>query len=120
MQIVGLDNLIRVWLIVSRISALCFQRLRLIGLRVIHRRNECSSLRAMYYTSMLMDISGDSKSSDSSFQELAGNLVLGLCLRTRLPPSKACSWQQEMKPMCCSFRYGQSHVTCRSCIACLV
>ena len=28
-------------LIVSRISALCFQRRRLTGLRVIHRRDEC-------------------------------------------------------------------------------
>ena len=50
------DRGMRSWLIVPRISALCFQRRHLIGLRVIHRRDECLSLRAIYYTFLRMNI----------------------------------------------------------------
>ena len=73
MSIVGPDSVMRIWLIVSRISALCFQRRHLIGLRVIHRKDECLSIRAMYYTSMHMNISWNSKSSDTSLHELTRN-----------------------------------------------
>ena len=73
MSIVGPDSVMRTWLIVSRISAPCFQLRRLIGLRVIHRRDEYSSHRAMYDTSMRMISSRNSKSSNTSFHRLTRN-----------------------------------------------
>ena len=89
----GPDSVMESWLIVSRISALCFQRRHLIGLHVtIHRRNECSLLRAFCYTFIRINISRNSNSSDTSFYRLTRNLILQLCLRTRVLPSKACSY----------------------------
>lgn len=65
-------------LIVIRISALCFQRRHLSGLRVIHRGDDCSSLRAMYYTYLRMKISRNPKSSEASFHEQPRNSILRL------------------------------------------
>lgn len=56
MSILCSHNCVVTRLIVFRISALCFQRQHLNGLRVIHRRDECSSVIALYYTSISVKI----------------------------------------------------------------
>ena len=76
--ILCLHNCMMTRLILFRISVLCFQRRHLSGLRVIHRRDECSSLSAMYHTFLLKDISRSPKSSETLLHELTWNLILWL------------------------------------------
>ena len=76
MSILCSHNCLMTLLIIFRTSALCFQRQHLSGLRVIHRRDECSSLSAMYYTFLRKDISRSPKSSETLLHELTWNLIL--------------------------------------------